>query len=97
VAGGERGQVVCTSPVFASLVAVGEQASIFLGVAESLAKLGVVKWYEVFRVLSRSGGWCEWCSGPFLALPRGGGALGDEGGVGRMGGGRRLGEGRDRG
>jgi len=97
VAGGERGQVISTSPVFAGLVAVGEQPSVFLGVTQSLVKLGVVKWYKVFRVLSCSGGRCGWCSGPFLALPRWGGALGDEGGVGRMGGGRRLGEGRDRG
>jgi len=97
VARGERGHVICASPVFAGLVAVVEQPSVLLGVAESLPKLGVVAWYEVFRVLSRSGGWCGWCSGPFLALPRGAGSLGDEGDVGRMGGGRRLGEGRDRG
>jgi len=56
VAGGERGHVICTSPVFAGLVAEGEHPSVLLGVTESLAKLGVVKWCEVFRVLSRSGG-----------------------------------------
>ena len=97
MAGGERGQIICTSPVFAGLVAVGEQPRVLLGVAESLAKLGVVKWYEVFRVLSLSGGRCGWRLGPLLALPRGGGALGDKGGVGCVGGGRNLGEGRDRG
>jgi len=97
VAEGERGHVICTSPVFTGFVVVGEQPSVLLGVAETLAKLGVVEWYEVYRVLRHSGGWCGWCSGPFLALPRGARALGDKGGVGSIRGGRRLGEGRDRG
>jgi len=93
VAGGEGGNVICASSVFPSLVAVGEQPHVPLGVAESLAKLGVVEWDEVFRVLCRGGGWCGWCSGPFCSLPGGAGAWGDKGGVGCIGGGRRLGRG----
>jgi len=56
VAWGERGQVLCASPIFSSLVYVVEQPSVLFAVAEWLAKPGVVEWYEVFRVLSRSGG-----------------------------------------
>jgi len=43
VAWGKRGHVICASPVFSGLVAVGEQPSVLLGVAESPAKLGVVE------------------------------------------------------
>ena len=57
MARGERGHGECTSPVFTCLVAVGVQPSILLGIPKSLAKLSVVQWYEVCRVLSRSGGW----------------------------------------
>ena len=90
----ERGHVICASPVFSGLVAVGAQPSVLLGAAESLAKLGVVEWYEVFRVLSCGGGWCGWSLGLVLSLPGGAGAWGHKGGMGHMGGGRRL-EGRD--
>ena len=44
VARGERGQVICACLVFSGLVAVGEQPSVVLGVAESLVKLGIVEW-----------------------------------------------------
>jgi len=91
VASCETGHIICTSSVFSGLLAVGEQPSILFGVSQRLAKLGVVVGYEVFRVLSRGGGWCWWCSGPFVSLPRGAGAWGDKGCVGHMGGGRHLG------
>ena len=69
MAWGERGHIICASPVLAGLPAVGAESGVLLGVAESLAKLGVVKRYEVFRALSHDGGWCGWCLGPFLPLP----------------------------
>ena len=90
VAGGESGHARCASHVFSGLVAVGEQPSVLLGVSESLAKLDVIEWYDVFRVLSRGGGWCGWCSCPFLPLPGGPRSWSDKRGVGRMGGGWRL-------
>jgi len=68
VATGERGHFICSSAVFAGLVGVVEPPSVILGVAESLPQRDDVEWYEVFSVLSRCGGWCRWCSGPFLAL-----------------------------
>jgi len=71
VAWGETGYIICTSSVFSGLVAVGDQSSVLFGVSQRLAKLGVEEGYEVFSVLSRGGGWCGWCSGPFLSLPRG--------------------------
>jgi len=69
VAEGKGGQVICASPVFPGFVAVGVSPSVLFGVTESLAKLGIVEWYEVFRILICVGCWCGRCSGPFLLLP----------------------------
>ena len=69
MAGGKRGQVICATPVLSGLVAMGKQPTVLLGVAESLAELGVVERNEVFRVLTPSGGSCGWCLGTLLTLP----------------------------
>jgi len=61
MAGGESGQIISASSELTDFVGVGVHLGVRFGVSESLAKLGVVERYEVFRVLSRSGGWCGWC------------------------------------
>ena len=91
VAGGEGGHVICISPVVSGLVAMGIQPRVLFRVTEGLAKLYIIERYAVFRLLSRSGGWCGRCSGLFLPLPRGAGAWGDKTGVGHTSGGLRLG------
>ena len=88
VAGGEGVHVRCASPVFSCLVAVGAQLSVPFGVAASLAKLGIVEWYEEFRVLSHGEDRCGRCSGSFFPLPGAGGASGDKRRGGHMSGGR---------
>jgi len=47
----------------------------------SLAKLGIIKGYEIFRVLSHCGRRCWGCSCPFLSFRRGGWAWGRGGRV----------------
>ena len=89
VAGGEGREVIRAPSEFSGFVRVGVQLGVLPGVSESLAKCRIVKRYELFRVLSRSGG-LE-CSSPFLPHPSGGGPCGSRGGGwGLACGGRRL-------
>jgi len=53
----ERGHIVCASPVLSCLVAVGVEPGVLLGVSQSLAKLSVVKRYEVFGSSCVRVGW----------------------------------------
>jgi len=78
VAGGEGREVICAPSEFTGFEGVGVQLGVVPGVPESLAKSRIVKRYEVFRVLSRSGG--VECSSLFLPLPSGGGPCGSRGG-----------------
>ena len=70
----ERGYVVSPSPELTSFVGIGEELRITLRVPESPAKLCVVVWDEVFRVLVWVGGGEGGCLGPFFTHPCGGGA-----------------------
>jgi len=74
VALGEGGYVVCPPPEFPGFVRVWVELGVLLGVTERLARPRVVERYEVFRIVSRSGGRCGWCTGPFFALLGSGGA-----------------------
>ena len=95
VARREGRDIVRAPSVFSGFVGVVEQPGIFLGVTESVAKLHIVKRYQVFRVFSGSRGRCGWYSGPFFPLPRRRWAWGRGGRVGIVCGGRRFREDRD--